>query len=199
MAQQGHHYTYPCWGLAGWCVLYACTACGLAALDVVVQTSPSLAEGSSAVCPSPFPAEAPSFFCYHHSWLGRIAVFVICAQLCRVAGPSDLPLLGHENTGVFCGCGLAGTPPGGRVSPHVSLDRVTCPLLWAAALGAAQPCRVSLTKGGIAPASLGYDRLTSVAGVAGPRCLAGDQLLGCVLARLSSVVAMAPGDVCHGP
>ena len=30
--------------------------------------------------------------------------------------------------------------PGGRVSPHVAVDRVTCPLLWAAALKDAQPC-----------------------------------------------------------
>ena len=34
---------------------------------------------------------------------------------------------------------------------------------WAAALGAAQPCGVSLTTRGIAPASLRYDRLTLVA------------------------------------
>ena len=52
---------------------------------------------------------------------------------------------------------------------------------------------------GIAPASLRYDRLTPVARVAGPRCLAGDPLLGCVPARLSSVASMALGDVCHGP
>ena len=39
----------------------------------------------------------------------------------------------------------------------------------------------------------------SVARVAGPRCLAGDPLLGCVPARLSTVVAMAPGDVCNVP
>ena len=48
----------------------------------------------------------------------------------------------------------------GRVSPHVSVGRVTCPLLWAIALGAAQPYGVSLTTGGIAPASLRYDCLT---------------------------------------
>ena len=89
--------------------------------------------------------------------------------------------------------------PGGRVSPHVPVGRVTCPLLRAAALGAAQPCGVSLTTRGIAPVSLRYDRLTHVARVAGPCCLAGDPLLGCVPARLSPVVAMAPGDVCHGP
>ena len=40
---------------------------------------------------------------------------------------------------------------------------------------------------------------TPVARVAGPRCLAGGPLLGCVPARLSPVVAMAPGDICHGP
>ena len=33
----------------------------------------------------------------------------------------------------------------GRVSPHVSMGRATCPHFWAAALGAAQPCGVSLT------------------------------------------------------
>ena len=53
--------------------------------------------------------------------------------------------------------------PGGRVSPHVSMGRATCSFLWAAALGAAQPCGVSLTTRGIAPASLRYDRLTLVA------------------------------------
>ena len=81
----------------------------------------------------------------------------------------------------------------------MSVGRATCPLLWAAALGAAQPYGVSLTTGGIAPASLRYDRLTPVARVAGPRCLAGDPLLGCVPGSLSSVASMAPSDVCHGP
>ena len=80
----------------------------------------------------------------------------------------------------------------------MSVARVTCPLLCAADLVAAQPYGVSLTTGGIAPASLWYDRLTPVAPVAGPRCLAGEPLLGCVPARLSSVAFMAPGDVCHG-
>ena len=59
------------------------------------------------------------------------------------------------------------------------------------------PWVVSLTTGGTAPASLRYDRLTPVAGFAGPRCLAGNPLLGCLPARLSSVASMAPGDVCH--
>ena len=53
--------------------------------------------------------------------------------------------------------------PGGRVSPHVSMGRPTCPLLWPAAPQAAQPCGVCLTTGGVAPASLPYDRLTPVA------------------------------------
>ena len=79
------------------------------------------------------------------------------------------------------------------------MGRATCPLCWAAALGAAQPCGVSLTTRGIAPASLRYDRLNLVASVAGPLCLAGDPLLDCVPARLSPVASMAPGDVCHGP
>ena len=81
----------------------------------------------------------------------------------------------------------------------MSMGRATCPLLWAAALGAAQPCGVSLTTTGIAPACLRYDRLTLVACVAGPLCLAGDPLLDCVPARLSQVASMAPGDFCHGP
>ena len=80
----------------------------------------------------------------------------------------------------------------------MSMGRATCPLLWSAALGAAQPCGVSLTTRGIAPASLRCDRLTLVAWVAGPLCLAGDPLLHCVPARLSPVAPMAPGDVCHG-
>ena len=53
--------------------------------------------------------------------------------------------------------------PGGKVSPHVYLGRATCPLLWAAAPGAAQPCGISLTTRGIAPAGLRYNRLTLVA------------------------------------
>ena len=81
----------------------------------------------------------------------------------------------------------------------MSVGRVTCPLLWAAALGAAEPYGVSLTTGGIAPASLRYDGLTPVARVAGPPCLAGDPLLDYVPAPLSSVASMAPGDVCLGP
>ena len=84
------------------------------------------------------------------------------------------------------------------MSPHVSMGRASCPLLWAAALKAAQPCGVSLTTLGIAPASLRYNRLTLVAPVAGPVCLAGDPVLDCVPAHLSTVAAMAPGDVCHG-
>ena len=101
--------------------------------------------------------------------------------------------------------GKAVSPPPGpgvrgrRVSPHVPVGRATCPLLWAAVLGAAQPCGVSLTTGGIAPASLRYDRLGPVARVAVPCCLAADPLLGCMPARLSLVVAMAPADVWHGP
>ena len=39
----------------------------------------------------------------------------------------------------------------------MSMGRATCPPLWAAALGAAQPCGVSLTTRGIAPACLRYD------------------------------------------
>ena len=81
----------------------------------------------------------------------------------------------------------------------MSMGRATCPLLWEVALGAAQPCRVSLTTGAIASTSLRYDILNPVARVAGPSCLAGDPLLDCVPARLSPVAFMAPGDVCHGP
>ena len=79
MAQQRRHYSYPCWGWEGRCVLYACTACGLAVIDVVVQSLPSMAEGPSDVCPSHFLAQGPSLFCPRHTWLGRIAVCVICA------------------------------------------------------------------------------------------------------------------------
>ena len=79
------------------------------------------------------------------------------------------------------------------------VGRVTCPLLWTAALAAAQPCGLSLNTGGTAPASLRYDCLTPVAQVAGPRCLAGDPLLGCAAARWSLVVAMALGHIWHGP
>ena len=68
-----------------------------------------------------------------------------------------------------------------------------CPLLWAAAPGAAKRCGVSLSAASIAPARLRYHCLTPAAGAAGPCCLAGDPLLGSVPARLSSVVAMAPG------
>ena len=51
------------------------------------------------------------------------------------------------------------------------VGRVTCPLLWAAALGAALLYGVSLTTSGIAPPSLGYNPLTPVARVAGPLLL----------------------------
>ena len=81
----------------------------------------------------------------------------------------------------------------------MSMGRATCPLLWAAALGAAQPYGVSPTTRGIAAASLRYDRLTLVNRVAGPLYLAGDPLLDCLPGRLSTVASMAPGDVCHGP
>ena len=81
----------------------------------------------------------------------------------------------------------------------MSMGRATCPFLWAAALGAAQPCGVSLTTRGIAPASLRYNCLTLVVCVARPLCMAGDPLLDCVPARLSPVASMALGDVCHGP
>ena len=88
--------------------------------------------------------------------------------------------------------------PGGRMSPHWSRGRATCPLLWAAALGAPTLCGVSLTTGDVALPSLRYVRLTPVVRVAGPRCLAGGPLLDCVPARLSPVASMAPGNVCHG-
>ena len=65
--------------------------------------------------------------------------------------------------------------------------------------GATPQYGLSLTTGGTAPPSPRYDRLTPVARVAGPGCLAGDPLLDCVPARLSSVASMAPGDVCHAP
>ena len=53
------------------------------------------------------------------------------------------------------------------VSPHVSTGGATCPFVWAAALGAAQPCVVSLTTRGISPANLRYDRLTLWFGMRG--------------------------------
>ena len=81
----------------------------------------------------------------------------------------------------------------------MSMGRATCPLLWAAALGAAQLCGVSLSTRGIVPAGLRYDRLTLVACFAGLLRLAGHPLLDCVPARLPPVASMAPGDVCHGP
>ena len=65
------------------------------------------------------------------------------------------------------------------------------PQLWEAA----QPCGSSVTTGGIALASLRYDQLTPVTGVAGPRCLAGNPLPDCVLACLSLVASKASGDV----
>ena len=54
-------------------------------------------------------------------------------------------------------------------------------------------------QGVFAPASLRYNRITPVARVAAPRCLAGDPLLGCVPAHLSLVASMALGDICPGP
>ena len=78
------------------------------------------------------------------------------------------------------------------VGPHApSVGRQ----LW----GVAQPFGVSPTTGGIAPASLQYDRFAPMAWVAGPLCFAYNPLLDCVPARLSTVASVAPGDVCHGP
>ena len=79
------------------------------------------------------------------------------------------------------------------------VGRVRCPLLWAAALRTAQPYGVSLNSEGISLAGLRYDRLYPFAWVAGPLCLAGNPLLDRLLARLSTVASMAPGDVCQGP
>ena len=76
----------------------------------------------------------------------------------------------------------------------MSTGRATCPLLWAAALGAAQPFGVSLTKRGIDPASLRYNCLTLVTPVAWPLCLAGDPLLDCVPAHLSTVAFHGSGS-----
>ena len=35
--------------------------------------------GPSDLCPSPFSAEGPSFICPRHTWLGCVAMCVICA------------------------------------------------------------------------------------------------------------------------
>ena len=79
VAQQGRHYTYPHQGLEGWSDRNACTACGLAVLVVVVQSSPFPPDGPFDVCPSPFLAEGPSLFGPPHTWLWRVALCVICA------------------------------------------------------------------------------------------------------------------------
>ena len=65
--------------------------------------------------------------------------------------------------------------------------------------GAAQPFGVSLTTGGIAPASLRNARLTPLSRVAGFCCLAGVLLLDCVPAHLSLADSMAPGDLFNEP
>ena len=95
--------------------MYACIVCGLAVLDFVVQTSPSLADGPSDVCPSPFRAEGPSFFCPPQTWLGRVAVCVICALGYAGWAAQVIHLCLCMRTQLFfvCffGCGLAGTPP----------------------------------------------------------------------------------------
>ena len=67
--------------------------------------------------------------------------------------------------------------------------------LW----GAAQLFGVSLTTGGIAPPSLRHVRLSPGAGGAGPCCSAGDPLLDCVPASLSTSASMAPGLNYYGP
>ena len=100
-------------------------ACGPAVLDVLFQTSPSL-EGPSDVGCSPFVAEGPSFFCPRHTWLGRIAVCLICA-LCY-GGWAALVfylILARDHSVFFSGCGLAGMP---LHVPLLGLGRTECPV-----------------------------------------------------------------------
>ena len=67
--------------------------------------------GPSEVCPSPFPAEGPSFICPRHTWLGRVAMCVICAlgYARWAAHVTDLCLCTRTQP-FFLRCGLAGTP-----------------------------------------------------------------------------------------
>ena len=85
----------------------------------------------------------------------------------------------------------------GRVSPHLSMGRATCPLLRSAALAAAQPCGVSPTTRVLL--LLVYGTTASPLWLE-LRGLSGWQAtpLDCVQAPLSPVASMAPGDVCHG-
>ena len=53
--------------------------CSVCVLDVLLQTSPSLAEDPSVVCPPPFLSEGPSVFCPRHIRVGRILWCFICA------------------------------------------------------------------------------------------------------------------------
>ena len=41
---------------------------------------PPQAYSLSDVCPSPFMAQGPSLFCSPHTWLGPVAVCLICAR-----------------------------------------------------------------------------------------------------------------------
>ena len=50
----------------------------LPSLTSLLQSSPSPAGGPFNVCPSPFLAEGPSFFCPPHTWFGGVALCVIC-------------------------------------------------------------------------------------------------------------------------
>ena len=75
---------------------------------------------------------------------------------------------------------MEGSP---HIYPSVRSHAPSCGWqLW----GAAKQCGVSLTEGCTVPASLRYESV-------------GNHLLGCVPARLSPVVAMGRGDVCHRP
>ena len=79
------------------------------------------------------------------------------------------------------------------MSPHLSMGRATCPLLWAAALGGC-PAVWSISH------HKGYCfRLSTVRPPHPCGLCCGATLLDCVPTRLSPVASMAPGDVCNGP
>ena len=129
----------------------------------LVRPSSCIVEGgipsSRRYLPTYLPCPGPQG-CWAEACLLTRCCRVLCACLPRRARAVRVPCWGVplKLLPQVLGKAVSRPPspgvPGRRVSPHVSIGRATCPLLWSAALGAAQPCGVWLTKGGIAPVSL---------------------------------------------
>ena len=85
-------------------------------LSLTSSYRPQMADCPSDVGPPHFLAKGPSFCCSPHTWLGRVAVCMICALgLAGSAAHVIHQCLDTRTQRVlflffFCGCCLAGTP-----------------------------------------------------------------------------------------